>query len=222
MDIVISCDPGNKGAISIYESENTIPKIFDMPLIKIIKATKDTLEYDLEKIVSILEPYKDKKVVFVLEKVGVMPNEGAVSSFNFGKGIGQLQGIAKAFKFELCLVTPQLWKKAFSELETSQIESLIEQGKKIKDQIKDLKNQKDKAKKKENNNKIKIFKKDVDKIGRAIKTAAKAQARTLAAKKYPSISDSFELVKHDGRAESVLIGLWYINTQNEKFNELVQ
>jgi crossover junction endodeoxyribonuclease RuvC len=46
-----------------------------------------------------------------IEKVGAMPKQGVVSTFNFGKGFGKLLGAMEAFGVPVHLVTPQAWKK---------------------------------------------------------------------------------------------------------------
>ena len=47
----------------------------------------------------------------VIEKVHSMPGQGVSSTFSFGTGYGQLQGLLAGLGIPFELVTPQAWKK---------------------------------------------------------------------------------------------------------------
>jgi crossover junction endodeoxyribonuclease RuvC len=49
--------------------------------------------------------------VVVLERVASRPMQGVVSVFSFGTAFGGALSLAKRFKTEVVMVTPQLWKK---------------------------------------------------------------------------------------------------------------
>jgi crossover junction endodeoxyribonuclease RuvC len=46
-----------------------------------------------------------------IEKVHSMPKQGVVSVFSFGMAFGGALSLARRFKTEVVMVTPQLWKK---------------------------------------------------------------------------------------------------------------
>ncbi len=46
-----------------------------------------------------------------IEKVHSMPNQGVSSTFKFGMAFGGALSLARRFKTEVVMVTPQLWKK---------------------------------------------------------------------------------------------------------------
>jgi hypothetical protein len=210
-EIYIGCDPGNGGAIAILEKKED-PIIYDMPIFIDDSGKKKKKYYDINKLLDLLRPYQKKRVVFCLEDVHVQPGEGSVSAFSFGRGIGQLQGISIALGFELVMINPRVWKKGFPELESSEIEEFREQASALRKEIKEIraesKNTKDKDIKNANKNKLKSKKKELAKVGRQLKKQAKENARILVQDKFPKIKDKFKLVKHDGRAEAVLIGLY--------------
>jgi len=152
-----------------------------------------------------------------------MPGEGSVSSFSFGRGIGQLEmGIVFA-GFDLIDVTPQTWKKKYPNLITPDILAFKDEQKQIRQKNKELtlkeidiketnKKSKDKDKKRQNKKIIAALKKEqkenkskIEKIGRKVKSAAKDNARKIAALLCTEMSDSFNRKKDDGRAESYLI-----------------
>jgi hypothetical protein len=49
--------------------------------------------------------------VAAIEAVHSMPKQGVASTFKFGKGYGEVLGIATALLFEIHEPSPQLWKK---------------------------------------------------------------------------------------------------------------
>lgn len=213
-NLIIGIDVGLMGGISIIEGEKK-PLVYRIPVKKIVVNKKNKNTYDMIKIVDIFKKYKEKKVMFYIERQGVRPGEGSVSALTIGKGWGQLIGTAYAFGFDIIEVTPQTWKKQFPELITDEMMDIKTEMKELRVYGKGLK---DKDPKKEN-------KKQIDKLGRQFKKNAKEQARLLVSMKYPKLSDKFKLVNSDGLAESLLIAL-YGKSQDKfirekKQNELV-
>jgi len=204
MTFVCSIDPGLSGAISILEGDKE-PLIYRIPLKKIIVNKKNKNTYDMMKIIDIFKEYKNKKILFVIEKQNVRQGEGAVSAMTIGKNYGQLLGMAYTFEFKVIEVTPQRWKKHFPELINDCIREKKEEAKKLRNLGKLLK---DKEEKKQN-------KKQVDKINRQVKVEAKKNARELASKLYPTLKDMFIKTNTDGLAESLLIGIFGKENQNE-------
>jgi len=208
----IGVDPGYQGGITVLNANGDFVEIYSMPTIKQkMPKNKTKTSYDLKKIVSILQKYKDNNVYFAIEKVGPRPLEGTVSSFNFGMGYGQLQGIAQAFNFEIVMIPPQTWKKVFPELITSDFESLKEQAKKIKLENKELErtiSEKNKDEQKQIKESIKSNKKEIESLNRKVKKEAKSQSRNLAAKLFPSLKDQFVKTNEDGKSDSLLIAVY--------------
>ena len=206
-DVIISCDPGVTGGISIV-GKRLKSCMFPMPVVKTVVNKKKKKKYDVNAILDIFKKYKGKKVLFVQEKIHSMPGEGSVSSFGFGYNSGLTKGICLGMGFDVVEVSPIIWKKAFPELTTPEMRVK-------KAEIKDLrvisKTLKDKGAKKQN-------KKQVDRLGRQIKSAAKTAARELVSKKYPQFADVLQKKNTDGMAESFLIALY----GRQKQNELVQ
>lgn len=200
---IMGIDVGLSGGISILDGRKA-PIIQKMPVKKIVVNKKPKNTYDMTKIVGIFKEYKDKKVLFCIEKQGVRPKERAVASMTAGKGFGQLLGMACALDFNIVEVTPQAWKKQFPELITD--EMMV-----IKAEMKELrlfgKTLEDKDLKKEND-------KYIEKLGRNFKSLAKTEARKLVSIKYPAIADKFQKKNTDGMAESLLIALYGRENQN--------
>jgi crossover junction endodeoxyribonuclease RuvC len=96
---IISFDPGQKGGIAIHHQGNTTAH--PMPL-----AGKGL---DLASIATMVRSAAPD--IAVIEKVGSMPGQGVSSTFTFGTGYGQLQGLLAGMGIPYELVTPQDWKK---------------------------------------------------------------------------------------------------------------
>ena len=207
--IICSLDPGVSGGITILDNKKQ-PKFYRIPVVEIVVNKKSKKEYDLKGIVDILEPYKGKNVLYIQERVGVMPGQGGVSNFNFGKSAGSTLGIATAFGFCIVLVSPVSWKKQFPELEDNGVVDIRIEIKKLRVIGKEIKSKtkKDKESKKQNERLI-------EKLQRKLKAQAKTNARILAAKLCPDLSDEFKQVNQDGVAESFLIALYGKEKQNE-------
>jgi crossover junction endodeoxyribonuclease RuvC len=203
-NIIIAVDPGLTGGISILDGKS-LPTIHKMPVSEIITNKKKKKIYDLDAIAEILSPYKGKDVLFVQELVSAMPNQGVTSSFNFGFSSGATLGVAAGLGFDRYEVRPAIWKKHFKELTTQTIIDLKEKAKEIRSLSKTIK---DKEQKKEN-------KKELEKINRQVKTEAKDASRELVSKKYPKLSHLFKKKNTDGLAESLLIGIFGMETQDE-------
>lgn len=228
-DFIIGVDPGLTGGIAILNISNDDMKVFPMPINTVVKGTKKkpkkSNEIDCQGIIDVLSKVKDKKVLFVIERVTARGGEAPNRAFNFGYGWGYIQGVAWTLGFDTKIVTPQKWKKTFPELETQEISKmrddisfLKEETKELNEELKDLQNDKKQAAKKDkeafdplisdHKDKIKEKKKEISQKDSKLKRLAKTAARELASQKYPKQKDEFKRVKDDGKAEATLISLY--------------
>jgi crossover junction endodeoxyribonuclease RuvC len=97
---IISFDPGKSGAIAIHKDGTTTAQ--PMPI-----AGK---EMDLPTLATIIRSASPD--LAIIEKVHSMPGQGVSSTFSFGTGYGQLQGLLAGLGIPFELVTPQSWKKS--------------------------------------------------------------------------------------------------------------
>jgi crossover junction endodeoxyribonuclease RuvC len=96
---IISIDPGKSGAIAYTKNGTTTAQ--PMPI-----AGK---ELDLPTLANIIR--SASPALAVIEKVHSMPGQGVSSTFSFGTGYGQIQGLLAGLGIPFELVTPQAWKK---------------------------------------------------------------------------------------------------------------
>jgi len=205
-DYIIGVDPGLQGGITILDGKKDNMNVFPMPIKTITKGTKKkpkkVNEIDCQGIVDLLSSYKDKNVLFVIERVTARGGEAPNRAFNFGYGWGYIQGVAWTLGFEVKIVTPQKWKKSFPELETDEMSKIRDDISFLKEDVKDM------QEKKMPKDKIKEKKKEISQKDSKLKRLAKSAAREVASNRYPKQKDEFKLVKHDGKAESLLISLY--------------
>jgi crossover junction endodeoxyribonuclease RuvC len=109
-NIYVGIDPGADGGIAYIDSDGA-----------------HTYTYSDEQLIAILrmvdEIYRPGEAVACLEKVGAMPKQGLSSTFKFGKSAGFIEGVLQAFDIPYQMITPQVWKKAFSLIKKDKKES---------------------------------------------------------------------------------------------------
>lgn len=97
--LYIGIDPGMSGGFAVITPDG-VSKAFKMP----------KTEHDINRLIAHLTSFDCERHVY-LEAVGVMPGNGAVSMFKFGKGYGFLRGCLIANKIPFEDVRPQKWQK---------------------------------------------------------------------------------------------------------------
>jgi len=205
MQTIIGIDPGMRGGITIIQ-DGKIYDVLPMPIKPRPNSKTKKNMLDSDKMLEILKGYVEDNAICVVEKQGVRMGEGSVSSFTTGEAFGIIKGIALGVGYDLKIVMATTWKKMFKEdLESDDVLSLREE-KKVLTVIN--KSEKDSAKKQAN-------KKEIEKLGRNVKTLMKKAARCLASEKAPQFVDEFRKVQDDGKAESVLIALYSYDQYGE-------
>jgi len=113
--IIIGIDPGLDGGFAVIGNlTHIVPTIRAMPIITTTKGKRTMRTLDLSVIVGRMLAWVApcEEVMVFIEKVHAMPKQGVSSSFKFGQGYGQLQGICAALGIGYQLVTPQAWMKS--------------------------------------------------------------------------------------------------------------
>ena len=95
--VVYSIDPGSKGAMSVFK---------DSKYVKTLKYTSIDEWYDEIY-------YNEEPSIILVEKVHSMPKQGVVSTFNFGRKLGEIEAMCKILNIEPVFVSPRDWKKYF-------------------------------------------------------------------------------------------------------------
>lgn len=108
--IICAIDPGASGALAFFSPTAGTLEIIDMPTVEVKRGAKMKNEISPQMLAPLIAARKPG--VAVLEKVGAMPGQGSSSMFQFGRGVGMVEGIVAALHIPIEYVTPQAWQKA--------------------------------------------------------------------------------------------------------------
>lgn len=110
--IIAGIDVGNAGGYAVLMGTTCVASGIMPTAVKVYgkgKAAKKKVSVDIavlrDAILAIGRPD-----LVVIEFVGVMPGQGGVSGFTFGKGAGKLVGMCEALNWRYIEVRPQAWK----------------------------------------------------------------------------------------------------------------
>lgn len=117
--IVIGVDPGLTGAMAFYDADSDeVFATLDMPLTDRMYGSGSEIDWPLlrdqiEEIIDLMCETREKDLLAAIENVGVMPKQGAVSGFQFGRVIGGLESMFAVMRISQIKVHPATWKKRF-------------------------------------------------------------------------------------------------------------
>lgn len=108
--MIVGIDPGASGALAFFDMQKGQLMIVDMPVIEIERGGKVKREISPHFVAAAIRDYQPN--VAWIEKVGAMPGQGVSSMFQFGRGVGMLEGVLAGLSVPVNYVTPQAWQKA--------------------------------------------------------------------------------------------------------------
>lgn len=116
-DILVSVDIGLGGGIAFFDTVSEFEPIYlkSMPTLEVEKNGKKKRVIDIDRLKFILETPKQVKdsVTLVMEDVHAFPGQGVVAVGTLLEQKGIILGMAKAFEYEVVLVSPKTWQKHF-------------------------------------------------------------------------------------------------------------
>jgi crossover junction endodeoxyribonuclease RuvC len=113
MSVWLGVDPGLAGALALVSNEGLLG-VIDMPKVseRHGKESRDRICAHTLRDELINMQYTHGKIrMGLVELVGPMPQQGVTSSFRFGYGAGQIEGVLAALCIPTEFVRPQTWKK---------------------------------------------------------------------------------------------------------------
>lgn len=108
-NVILGIDPGAKGALCFFDVNDGGVTIEDMPTVEISRGAKSKTEISPAILAKTVNHYKPN--IVILERVGAMPGQGVSSMFQFGRGLGIIEGVVAALDVPVFYVTPQRWQK---------------------------------------------------------------------------------------------------------------
>ena len=125
--VYVGIDPGVTGAIAALFPDNEDEEVWieDTPNKEIHIGKNVRKEYDLFRLHKIVEEMLTEygPTTVAIERVGVLPTDGRVGAFSFGKGYGQWLGILGCLGVPVVEVSPLIWKRSFGILGSNKDES---------------------------------------------------------------------------------------------------
>jgi crossover junction endodeoxyribonuclease RuvC len=104
--MIIGCDPGIHGAIAWLSDDGHLIEARDLPVAK-ANGKSELMP------AALADMLRERPVTHAfVERVASRPGAGVASSFNFGRGFGQIEGVLAALGVPVTLVTPAKWKAA--------------------------------------------------------------------------------------------------------------
>lgn len=112
MKIILGIDPGCSGAIAAVKGQKLV-SVFDMPTVerKVGKSVKRFVaphELHTELAAFLI----DHECECFIEQVSAMPGQGVTSMFNFGRSLGNVEGVLASLKIRYHFVPPLTWQRA--------------------------------------------------------------------------------------------------------------
>lgn len=108
--IILAIDPGAKGALAFFDPDAGTLEIVDTPTVEVKRGAKIKNEISAQMLAAIIQARKPLQAV--VEKVGAMPGQGVSSMFQFGRGVGMIEGVLAALQIPVTYVAPQSWQKS--------------------------------------------------------------------------------------------------------------
>jgi len=108
--VILAIDPGAKGALAFFDVDKGSLVIVDMPTVEVKRGNKTKFEISPQMVAAEIRSRLPR--IAILERVGAMPGQGVSSMFQFGRGVGMLEGVLSALQIPVTYITPQAWQKA--------------------------------------------------------------------------------------------------------------
>lgn len=108
--MIVGIDPGAKGALAFFDPVAGTLDIVDMPIVQVMRNAKSKVEISPQMLAALIGARHPSAAV--VEKVGAMPGQGTSSMFQFGRGVGMIEGVLSALHIPIVYITPQGWQKA--------------------------------------------------------------------------------------------------------------
>lgn len=110
--LICTIDPGLSGAICFMNMQRERVRIFDMPILKVVRNGKNKREIDHYALADIFSYMAPMTIRAYVEKVGAMPNQGSTSMFTFGTTYGSVRQAVASAGIPQESLSPPVWKKA--------------------------------------------------------------------------------------------------------------
>ena len=109
MTHIIGVDPGLTGGIALVTLDEQLIQVWEMP--SLYEGKRNSISGPLLRpLIHELVVGSPVRPIAYIEKVGAMPGQGVTSMFNFGRGVGLIEGVLTAYGCSIRSAPPNRWK----------------------------------------------------------------------------------------------------------------
>ena len=108
--MLLAIDCGASGALAFFDPDAGTLDVIDMPTVEVKRGAKMKNEISPQMVAALIRARNPTSAT--VEKVGAMPGQGTSSMFQFGRGVGVIEGVLAALQIPTSYVAPQTWQKA--------------------------------------------------------------------------------------------------------------
>jgi len=105
----IGIDVGLGGAVAVFGTDGTLD-VYDMPIVEVKRNNKLKKEVSAAGLHSIIKYQKPSTCL--VEQVAARPGQSVTAMFQFGRFLGQIEGVIAAHEIPISYVQPRTWQKA--------------------------------------------------------------------------------------------------------------
>jgi crossover junction endodeoxyribonuclease RuvC len=105
----IGIDVGLGGAVAVFGTDGTLD-VYDMPIVEVKRNNKLKKEVSAAGLHSIIKYQKPSTCL--VEQVAARPGQSVTAMFQFGRFLGQIEGVIAAHEIPISYVQPRVWQKA--------------------------------------------------------------------------------------------------------------
>jgi crossover junction endodeoxyribonuclease RuvC len=111
VSVFLAVDPGAGGALAFFRPAAGTLEIIDMPIVEVKRGMKMKNEISPQMLAALIDARTSGLEMAIVEKVGAMPGQGSSSMYQFGRGVGMIEGVIASTRVPITYVTPQKWQR---------------------------------------------------------------------------------------------------------------
>jgi crossover junction endodeoxyribonuclease RuvC len=108
--MILAIDPGAKGALAFFRPDQGTLELIDTPTVEVKRGQKLKTEISPQMLAAIIRARNPS--IAIIELTSARPGQGVSSMYQFGRGVGMLEGILSALDVPITYITPLGWQKA--------------------------------------------------------------------------------------------------------------